>query len=160
MKDLYKKQLIRYITELSSRTFSNSNKDLYQLLLLTILKYSSSNIKWLIPNYQKINVIVDNEVLTAIKDYAKEKSIEIYFLESGLNKKKNKFLDLKADNLKVYVINNKDIKYNQEILIWDNHGYRFAPDGRKYTAICCANDEQFTQKCNLIFQKLLKNKAD
>ena len=43
---------------------------------------------------------------------------------------------------------------NQDIITWDNIGYRFSPNSNKLTGIACCNDPEFTGKCNKIFEKL------
>ena len=152
-KQFHEEQIKNYIKEKSTRIFSNSNKDLFSTLLNTVFE-CSHNINWLIINLDKMKFYLNDSNICKIETFLKNgnmiKIITSKTSESILEKLEE--LNKKYSNFNLKVID--DLTNHQDILTWDNIGYRFSPDPKRLTGVACANDIDFTNKCNKSFNKI------
>lgn len=152
-KENHEKQLKDYISSKSTRIFSNSNRELYDLLIKVVFSTANS-INWMVSNPEKTKSFLVGENFDIIKKYIESgKSLSLILIGNFDSIKSN------YDNLK---LNNSNFKFKlidkkinvQDVFTWDNIGYRFTPDQHKLTGVACANDPEFTAKCNSIFNKI------
>lgn len=152
-KDEHEKQLKEYINSKSSRIFSNSNKELFNLLIKIVFSTANS-INWLLSNPEKTKSFISGENFNIIKNYIESgKSLSLILIGN---------YDTIQQEFKILSKNNKNFTFKhipekmkiQDIFTWDNIGYRFTPDQHKLTSVACANDEIFTEKCNKLFNSI------
>lgn len=154
-KEIHIEQIKNYIVSKSTRIFSNSNKELFKLLLKNVFE-NSIKINWFITNLDKIKFFINDEGLLLIENFLKNgHQLNIICKESSENLiLKFEKLSIQYDNFTF--IQKQNILNTQDILTWDNIGYRFSPEPNRLTGVACANDPEFTKKCDLIFEKILR----
>jgi len=155
-KEEHERQLREYITSKSTRIFSNSNKELYDLLI-NIVFTTADSINWLLSNPEKTKQFITGKNFDLIKQYIESGKQLSLILTGNFDSIKSKFenLTLKNPDFNFKFIGKKI--NSQDVLTWNNIGYRFSPDNDKLTGIACANDPEFTKKCNNLFKKILNS---
>ena len=132
----HKDQIKDYILSRSNRIFSNSNKELFKLLLENVFEYTNS-INWFITNLGKMKFFLnDEEGFKLIENFLKDDK-ELVILSSNrcevIEDKFNEFLKkYKKFQFKI----DRNIAHAQDILTWDHIGYRFSPDPKRLTRSC------------------------
>lgn len=156
-KLIHDEQIKNYIENKSTRIFSNSNKDLFSILLNEVLK-NSHEINWIITNLEKMKFFLNDEGFEKIESFLQgNKSLNIIVLNNS-EQIINKFLNLSKKYKNLKFIKSDNLLNVQDVLTWDNIGYRFSPDTKRLTGVACANDKEFTSKCNNMFKTImLKN---
>lgn len=71
-KETHEKQIKDLINSKSTRIFSNSNKELYNLLIKIVFQTASS-INWMISNPEKTKMFLMDENFDIIKEYIKSR---------------------------------------------------------------------------------------
>lgn len=149
-------QIKKYIDEKSKRIFSNSNKELFESLLHVVFQ-KASDIQWLNASFEKLNFFFQDEGIILIENFLQNKNNTLkLIIPENINSisKKLENLSKKYNNFTFKEIKNTSKKY-QDMLIWDDIGYRFAPDPKKLIGVACANDMEFTLRCKTVISKLL-----
>ena len=153
-KEEHEKQLNDYISSKSNRIFSNSNRELYDLLIKIVFSKANS-INWMLSNPEKTKSFLTGENFDIIKQYVESGKNLSMILIGNYDSIQQSFKNL-ADLNKNFTFKFIPEKIQvQDVFTWDNIGYRFTPDYHKLTGVACANDPEFTGKCNKLFQKML-----
>lgn len=155
-KEIHKEQIKEYIDSKSNRIFSNSNKELFNLLLENIFTFTSS-INWFITNLDKLKFFFNENGFELIETYLSNNNKLILICVNGNDLLISKFKDLSLKYKSFTFIQKPDLSNTQDILTWDNIGYRFSPESNRLTGVACANDSEFTKKCNKIFENILNH---
>lgn len=134
-REEHKKQLKAYISSKSTRIFSNSNKELYSLLIEIVFSLANS-INWMLSNPEKTKIFLTGNNFDIIKTYIENGKDLSLILIGNYDSIQNNFKELsdKYSNFKFKFIPEKT--NIQDILTWDNIGYRFSPDPHKLTRCC------------------------
>ena len=136
-KEDHEKQLKNYICLKSNRIFSNSNKELFDLLIKIVFTTSKNKINWMLSNPEKTKIFLTEKNFDIIKQYVESgKNLSMILIgnydsiikdyKSLAEKNKNFTFKYIPEKLKV-----------QNILTWDDIGYRFTPDQNKLTSVAC-----------------------
>ena len=152
-KEDHEKQLNDYINSKSNRIFSNSNKELYGLLIKAVFS-TANTINWMLSNPEKTKIFLTGENFDIIKKYIESGKNLSLILIGNFDSIQQNFKNL-SESYKNFTFKFIPEKINvQNVFTWDNIGYRFTPYNHKLTGVACANDPEFTEKCNKIFQKI------
>lgn len=155
-KEIHKEQIKEYINSKSNRIFSNSNKELFHLLLENVFTISLSA-NWFITNLDKLKFFFNEDGFNLIDSYLERGGeLNIIFV-NGSDQLISKFKKLCEKHKSFNFIQKVEINHSQDFITWDNIGYRFSPDPHRLTGVACANDSIFTEKCNNVFNRILNH---
>ena len=135
-KEYHEKQLKEYISSKSNRTFSNSNKELYNILIKIVFQTATS-INWMLSNPEKTKTFLDKENFDIIKNYIEYGKSLSLILIGNFDSVQQNFKNL-SESYKNFTFKYipKKIKV-QNVLTWDNIGYRFSPEQHRLTGVAC-----------------------
>lgn len=152
-REIHTELIQEYIKLKSNRIFSNSNRDLFKVLLNSIFE-NANEINWGVANLDKIKFFLNEGGFESIiKFLQKNKTLKL--ITSNGNECLISKLNELSSEYKNLIFIKKDFELPQDILTWDKIGYRFSPDKNRLTGVACGNDPEFTSKCNKIIEKMM-----